>query len=232
MNKNIVRLILLVVISLISVSFATAQSLQDNPDYRKSVKLKVESEAIFEEGDYKESTRLANESILYAEKSDAWITMMRNKYKANSALKRVKKRLIIAKRLNAKVNFPEAMAEGQTLYDQADQLYKDESFIESYPIAIQALEVLEIIKYVASASNLPAFYTVMNIPGDEDCLWNIAGFESIYGDALEWKRIYLANKDILPDPNNPNLIIPGLILKIPSINGEKRSGTWINGSIQ
>ena len=232
MSKNVVKIILLAVTFLVTVSFSSAQSLQDNPDYRKSVKLKKQSEAAFEEGDYGESTRLANESVLYAEKSDEWIAMLLSKYKANSALKKVKKRLQVAERLKAETNFPEALAEGNSLYVKDNNLYMDKEFLESYPFALQALEVMKVIEYVALKATLPAAYKVMDVPGDEDCLWNIAGDENIYEDVNQWKIIYLANKDILPESSNPNLITPGLILKIPSINGEKRSGTWINGSIQ
>lgn len=232
MNKFTIKTILLTIIFLTSASFATAQSLKDNPDYRTSVKLKRQSEVAFDEGDYEESKKLANEAVLYAEKSDAWIIMMKNKYKANSALVRVKRRLDTAKRLNAKVNFPDALEKGKTLYDTANQLYVEESFLESYPISMQALDAMKDIKYVASKGNLPAAYVVMDNPGNEDCLWNIAGYENIYDNPLEWKKIYEANKSILPQPGNPNLITPGLVLTIPSLNGEVRSGTLINGVIK
>ena len=39
-------------------------------------------------------------------------------------------------------------------------------------------------------------------------------------------RIYQANRNVLRDPNNPDLILPGQVLTIPSMNGEERAGTY------
>ena len=44
------------------------------------------------------------------------------------------------------------------------------------------------------------------------------GFHNIY-----------ANKAALPDPGNPDLILPGTKLTIPSIQGELREGLWKAG---
>lgn len=227
LNKKTILLFLII----ISAGFLSAQSLKDNPDYRMSVMLKKQSDKAFEDGDYTESTRLANESVLYAQKSDEWIAMMLSKYRANSALNRVRVRLQTVKKNNWDKNFPDAMEEGRTLYTQANDLYNNENFIDSYPIAVKAYETLEVIKYVKDLSPLPAAYVVMDIPNDEDCLWKIAEYEFIFGDAYKWDVIYQANKDILPESGNPDLIVPGLVLQIPSINGEERFGTWSNGSI-
>ena len=41
-----------------------------------------------------------------------------------------------------------------------------------------------------------------------------------------WRKLYEANKDKLPDPTNPNWVEPDIILTIPSIKGEKRSGLY------
>jgi nucleoid-associated protein YgaU len=43
-----------------------------------------------------------------------------------------------------------------------------------------------------------------------DSLSKIA--KQLYGDAQKWRQIYEANKDII---KNPDLIQPGLVLKIP-----------------
>ncbi|MDR2072142.1 MAG: LysM peptidoglycan-binding domain-containing protein [Spirochaetaceae bacterium] len=82
----------------------------------------------------------------------------------------------------------------------------------------QALEALQ------NPSALAAEYEVKLNPANRDCLWRIAGFNFIYGDSREWKRIYDYNRSTFRRPDNPNLIYPGQILKIPSINGEAREG--------
>lgn len=54
-------------------------------------------------------------------------------------------------------------------------------------------------------------YTVGTWEVDRDCLWNIA--KNMLGDPWLWKRIYLANKEQIKDPN---LIYTGQILIIPT----------------
>ena len=56
-------------------------------------------------------------------------------------------------------------------------------------------------------------YTVGTWAKDRDCLWNIAGKESIYNDATMWPKIYIANRDQI---RNPDIIFPGQELKIPT----------------
>jgi nucleoid-associated protein YgaU len=73
---------------------------------------------------------------------------------------------------------------------------------------------------------LPAQYTVRPWSTYRDCLWNIAGRPWIYGDPTQWRLLYNANKSKLPNPNNPDLIEPGMVLDIPSIRGEERQGLW------
>jgi hypothetical protein len=57
----------------------------------------------------------------------------------------------------------------------------------------------------------PAYYTVDN--QQADCFWNIAGL--VYGDPFRWPIIYEANRDKLEDPDNPDLLEVGVVLKIP-----------------
>jgi nucleoid-associated protein YgaU len=55
---------------------------------------------------------------------------------------------------------------------------------------------------------LPATHTVKK----GECLWYIAGYPEIYGNPLEWPKIYKANRDII---RNPDLIYSGQVLRIP-----------------
>ncbi len=229
------KIILLTILLLGFSVLLFSQSLQDNPDYRKSLELKRQSEQAFDEGDYLEAKKLAEESKIYAEKSDAWIQMMLNRYKANSALRRVETQLQSAAKVKADVNFPEAYASGKALYEEAYQLFQNERYEESYEKSLEALEVMSVIEYIrptAPAGTQVAAYTVRLIPENRDCLWNIAGYDFVYGDPWKWKLIYEANKAVLPDPANPRLILPGMVLTIPSADGEKRSGTWTNGVVK
>jgi hypothetical protein len=77
-----------------------------------------------------------------------------------------------------------------------------------------------------TSSGTPSQYTVRTWAVEKDCLWNIAGYSWVYGDPFKWPILYEANKSKMPNPNNPDLIHPGMILDIPSINDEVRSGMW------
>ena len=76
---------------------------------------------------------------------------------------------------------------------------------------------------------LPASYTVRSWIYYKDCLWNIAGRPWVYNDPEKWRVLYNANKSKLPDPDNPDLLEPGIVLDIPSIQGETRQGAWEAG---
>jgi tetratricopeptide (TPR) repeat protein len=76
---------------------------------------------------------------------------------------------------------------------------------------------------------LPANYVVRAWETSKDCFWNIAGRTWVYGNPYRWPVLYRANKKKLPDPKNPNIIEPGTVIDIPSLNGEKRSGLWDPG---
>ncbi len=55
-------------------------------------------------------------------------------------------------------------------------------------------------------------YTVGVWYKTKDCLWNIAGNETIYGDPMLWPKIWQANKGIV---KNPDIIHPGQVLTLP-----------------
>jgi tetratricopeptide (TPR) repeat protein len=76
---------------------------------------------------------------------------------------------------------------------------------------------------------LPSQYTVRPWAVSKDCLWNIAGRSWVYGDPTKWRLLYDANRAKMPQPNNPDLIHPGMVLDIPSIQGEARQGMWDAG---
>ncbi|MBN8215874.1 MAG: hypothetical protein J0L75_04490 [Spirochaetes bacterium] len=75
----------------------------------------------------------------------------------------------------------------------------------------------------------PAYYVVRNNPSDRDCFWKIAKNPSIYNDPYAWRVIYLANRAFLQNPENPDLIQPGMRFAIPSLHGESRNGVHDSG---
>ena len=85
------------------------------------------------------------------------------------------------------------------------------------------------VPVVPSEYPLPAQYTVRPWAITKDCLWNIAGRPWAYGDPNQWRLLYNANRAKMPEPDNPDLIHPGMVLDIPSIRGETREGMWVDG---
>jgi hypothetical protein len=78
---------------------------------------------------------------------------------------------------------------------------------------------------------LPATFTVRLWVVYKDSLWNIAALPEVYGDPHKWPILFEANRHIMPEPNNPNLIEPDMVLEIPSLNGEVREGNWQSGRL-
>jgi hypothetical protein len=73
---------------------------------------------------------------------------------------------------------------------------------------------------------LPKFYIVENWFVTHDSLWNIASNPAVFNDPLKWYILYEYNKEKFPEQNNPNYILPGMIIEIPSINNEYREGIY------
>jgi len=75
--------------------------------------------------------------------------------------------------------------------------------------------------------SLPAQYTVRPWDVFGDCFWNISTW--FYDTPWRWTAIYEANRDKIPEPDNPNLIEVGTVLDIPDVEGEARRGMWDSG---
>jgi len=130
----------------------------------------------------------------------------------------------------------EHLQESQRLADLAEGAYNEGDYDASAGFAEAAIRSAELSdEYIAEQTGisvkdgplpLPASYTVRAWGVSQDCFWNIAGRPWVYGNSRQWRTLYNANKAKLPDPNNPNLIEPGIVLDIPSLKGEVREGAW------
>jgi hypothetical protein len=76
----------------------------------------------------------------------------------------------------------------------------------------------------ATGRTFPRYYPVMERGIDN--YWNIAANPAVYNDHQLWYILYEANKWKMKNPENPVVIEPGMVIEIPSINGERRSGTY------
>lgn len=113
----------------------------------------------------------------------------------------------------------ELRADARKAYDTGD-------YDTATVLAKQAKAELDLVR---GKTLLPASYTVRLIPGDRDCLSKIAGYPFVYGDRSQWVRLYQANKATLKHPEDADILLPGEVILIPSLAGEKRSGDWSEG---
>lgn len=107
-------------------------------------------------------------------------------------------------------------------------------FEESIPLSERVLAYLdraendmELFAATSNKAGLPAYYKVRLIPQNRDCFWNIAKYSFVYKDPFQWPKIWQANKGLLQNPANPDLIQPGMRFVLPSITGEAREGEWV-----
>ncbi len=228
MKKSIILSGSILVLVLAAAGNLSAQSFLDNEYYRKAQTLQNQSEQAMESGDYDLAASLAAEAKVNLAKSDEYVQTMVLYYSAVGWHDRARDRLAYAKSIKADVNYKEAYDEAAGYITQSRTLLDADSYADSIQASKDALSALENIGVVEAPKtpSLPATYTVQLILPLRDCLWKIAGYPFIYNNPWRWKTLYEANKDILPNPDNPNLVVPGLVLTIPSIKGETREGEY------
>jgi len=161
---------------------------------------------------------------------------------ADSAFARAHSRYTWAVSVGAARRYPSEYRTASAAYNEAVNARKAENWDGTIAASNKVLAALARIKgtggeagpiaepvgpiVVPARGTLPAQYTVRNWKETGDCFSAIAGRPWAYGDPHQWQKLYEANKNKLPNPNNPNLILPGMVLDIPSLKGEVRSGMW------
>lgn len=198
-------------------------SLLKNEYLLECIRLIGLAEGCYDKGEYDDAIRYAEEAMQYADQSDRYVTLQIKKRKAEIAIAAAKARLEWAAGVEAQKRYAETYEEAQFTYEDALAARAEEQWDSAREYADKVIEILAGVKDLPT---LPAQYLVTTWDPGKDCLWNIAAKPQIYGDPFKWRIIYEANKDKLPEPDNPDLIEPGMILDIPSINGEIRSGIW------
>lgn len=127
------------------------------------------------------------------------------------------------------------MKEYQELYDEA---YEDGDFDSALEYAQEVRRYAEEVQTYLNEMNRPpepepepepmveaepepepepemvtTDHTYQVVKGDN--LWDIAAKANIFGDPWKWVIIYQHNKQVLVDPDNPDLIHPGMIFQFP-----------------
>jgi nucleoid-associated protein YgaU len=190
-------------------------SIRFNKYYLESQRLAKLAEETYQYGDYDASISIAQEAMYYAMLSDVYV-----------AITIAKSRIDWAVASGASKQYPVEFREAETWYNESLKARDAEEWENSIEAAHKVIDLLAYISSPEGTFPLPAKYTVRTWITVKDCFWNIAGRPWVYGNPRQWRVLYEANKSKLPNPNNPNLIEPGMVLDIPSIRGETRQGEW------
>jgi hypothetical protein len=218
-------------------------SIRNNRFFLESVRLTNLAQLAYEDGDYDASTKYSEDAVLYAQQSDDFVRLQLKIREADDAIAAARRRLDYAASVNAGSRYPSEYAQAQNAYSEARAFRAAENWDAAISAANRVLASLVYIdgeqvreparetarepdRVVVGPDPLPSQYTVRPWNVSKDCLWNIAGRPWVYNDPKKWKLIYDANKSSMPDPNNPDLIHPNMVLTIPSLKGESRSGLW------
>ncbi len=203
--------------SIFAVSYKnnTYQKLAD--EYTKK------AEKAMDAGEYEDSIEYARLAEENAELSRQFIQAMMARTDAEDAIKLAKNQLAWAEKIDAPNIYPMAYTSAKDNLENAESAFDDEDWAKATEYAKASLAALDGVKEVTP---LPEYYIVRPWAETKDCYWNISGRPYVYNNPLLWENLYQANKSAMPKPEDPNLIHPGMKMKIPSLTGEYRSGTY------
>ncbi len=204
-----------------------AQSLLDNPDYKKAIELQQLAKDAHTAGDYDKAYEYSEEAKIYIARSNAYIAQKILWYQANSWLKKARSRVAYFQSAGINPEYQQAYEQALAGLEGAEKSFTEDQYEDSIELS---KEVLTLLAEAKSEALLPKYYKVRLIPEARDCLNKIAGYPFIYNDRNKWKLLYEANKSKLKYLDNPHLIFPGQVLEIPSIGGERRSGEYDPGA--
>jgi hypothetical protein len=193
----------------------------NNQYLTESTRLLKLAEDSYAQGKYDDAIKYAQEAINNAQLSDDYIALQTKINEANDAIAAAQARLDWAQEIGVSRRYVSIYTEADTAFEEALEARSAEDWDEARD---SALRVISILATVPDGPIFAAQYLVKNWIPLRDCLWNIAAKPEIYEDPWQWQRIYTANRGKFPQPGNPNLVLPGTILDIPSIDGEFRDG--------
>ncbi len=211
--------------ALFAASMLFAVSYKNNTYQKLADEYTKKAEKALDAGEYDLAEEYAAKAEENAALSEAYIKKMLAKADCDKAMKEASQRLDYAKQIRADRNFPMAFSSAQQSYASAQESYDGEDYVTATAYANQVLSALADIREITP---LPEYYVVRPWADTKDCYWNISGRAYVYNNPLLWENLYqdAENKKNMPRPSDPNLILPGMKMKIPSITGEFREGTY------
>jgi len=210
-------------------------SIRNNQYFLESQRLAKLAHETYQYGDYDLSASLSEEAIRYAELSDEYVARQLKILAANEAIAAARRSLDWASSSGAARQYSSEYSDAEAWYNRSLAARTGEDWDDAYNAARRAIDIMSVMRPPAAVTGtpvvtgrtaLPATYTVRPWGTSRDCFWNIAARPWVYGDGRRWRVLYEANRSKLPEPGNPNLIEPGMVIEIPSIRGEIRQGAW------
>ena len=240
MKKHILVLAGIALLLGVAAMPLAAQSLLDNQYYHAAQDQLAQSQRALDAGDYDASAALAAEASDNLAKSDDYVATMTQFYRANGYLSIAKDRVAYAKSIEADKNYKFAYDTAVTAVAGAKTALDGKDYPKSIDLSKAAIAALASVapvakvppkeppaaKEPAASPALPQYYTVRLQLPLRDCFWRIAAFPFVYNDPWKWRLLYDANKDLLENPKNPDLIEPGMKFLIPPLNNETREGEY------
>ena len=200
-----------------------AASYKNNTYQKLAQEYTKKAERALDAGEYDLAEDYAAKAQENAALSEAYIRHMVSRDAASKNMKLAQNRIEFVKSIRGDMNFPIAYEAATKFYSQAETAFDKEDFDLASNMAKQVIDALA---EVYEITPLPKYYIVRPWAQTKDCFWNISGRPYVYNNPFLWENLYEANKKALPKPENPNLILPGMKMEIPSLTGEYRDGVY------
>lgn len=219
---------------------ALAASYGDNQYQKLAEAYTVRAQDAFDAGEYDLAVEYTIKAEENAELSRQYVEMMLLRSEADTQIRVARNRLVWARSIKADENFPEMYDESMSLVEQAQVAFSGENYKEAKRLALQSMDALaglqemdderrrleEEALAVARKGVYPEYYIIHDWNKTKDCFWNIAAKPFVYNDPYKWEVLYEANKGVLDNASNPDIIQPEIKIRIPSLAGEVREGTY------
>jgi hypothetical protein len=211
-----------------------AHNLRRNQYFLESLRQRNLANVALSEGEYEMSEVYSAEAVRYAKLSDEYIAEQLKRQRALRAVSDARRRLEWAKVAEAPKYYPDEYESAAGHYSQAIEARNGGDWDGAAEYAMLVEQDLAGVAAPPVEGNLPkdmpefpSKYTVRPWDKFGDCFWNIAYW--FYGDYYKWPVLFEANRDKLPDRDNPDLVEVGTIIDIPAVKNETRIGMWDSG---
>lgn len=231
--------LLVCVLALAITASLSAQNFRDNDFQKAGAAFEKQANEALEAGDYTLASELAGKASEQYKLSREYVSQRALVFRAANMLTLAKDAVSGAERSSRAKEYAAEITRAKVLLAEAQSLYSAQKWEESIAKSEETIALIKTIpapqKVVATVSSgktpLPKFYVVGPWDKTLDCYWNISKKPEVYNNPLLWSKLYEANKGRMRNPDNPNLIYPGMEIEIPPLKGEKREGTYQEGLV-